>query len=57
MQEPAPSPLQSPMCPYCQHSQATRVTFTPWGGVVGPFVFSLVKCDACEKQYNGRSGR
>lgn len=44
-------------CPYCRHDEASRVTFTPWGGVVGPMVFSLVKCTACAKQYNGRSGR
>jgi hypothetical protein len=44
-------------CPYCRHDQATRVTFTPWGGVVGPLVMSLVKCEACAKNYNGRSGR
>jgi hypothetical protein len=44
-------------CPYCSHAGATTVKFTPWGGVVGPLVLSLVKCDQCDRQFNGRSGR
>jgi hypothetical protein len=44
-------------CPHCQHAAATRVRFTPWGGVIGPFVLNLVKCSACGSQFNGKSGR
>ena len=43
-------------CPYCRHDAADRVKFTPWGGVIGPFLLSLVKCTGCGGQYNGRSG-
>ena len=43
-------------CPYCSHESADRVKFTPWGGIVGPFVLSLVKCTGCGSQYNGKSG-
>lgn len=43
-------------CPYCNASEASRVRFTPWGGVVGPRLFSLVKCTDCGKHFNGRSG-
>ena len=44
-------------CPYCSHEDASRVTFTPWGGVVGPWVLSLVRCTGCTRQYNGRTGK
>src|SRR3954467_7880482 len=43
-------------CPYCRHDDANRVTFTPWGGIIGPFVLSLVKCSLCGGQYNGKHG-
>jgi len=43
-------------CPFCQHDAAQPVRFTPWGGVVGPRLLSLVKCKSCGKQFNGRSG-
>lgn len=46
-------------CPFCQtQGHAPKpVRFTPWGGVVGPRIFSLVKCTSCGGQYNGKSGR
>ena len=44
-------------CPFCQKQVSEKVVFTPWGGVIGPRVFSLVKCKSCGGQYNGRSGR
>ncbi len=44
-------------CPNCEKEHATRVRFTPWGGVIGPRVFSLVRCGGCGEQYNGKSGR
>jgi hypothetical protein len=44
-------------CPFCRNDEATAVKFTPWGGVVGPRIFSLVECDGCGKQYNGKNGR
>jgi hypothetical protein len=44
-------------CPHCQQSSATPVRFTPWGGVVGPFLLNLVKCTACGSHFNGKSGR
>ncbi len=43
-------------CPYCQAQHANKVRFTPWGGVLGPAVFSLVKCEPCGKHFNGKSG-
>ena len=44
-------------CPFCQNEKAQRVRFTPWGGVIGPFLLSLVKCAGCGGHFNGRSGR
>ena len=44
-------------CPSCAHDTAHRIQFTPWGGVIGPRLLSLVKCGACGMQYNGKSGR
>jgi hypothetical protein len=44
-------------CPFCQHDLSKPVRFTPWGGVVGPRIFSLVKCTGCGGQFNGKSGR
>jgi hypothetical protein len=44
-------------CPICRKEEATPVRFTPWGGVVGPMVFSLVKCDGCGLQFNGKNGQ
>lgn len=43
-------------CPYCQAQQAAKVRFTPWGGVIGPSLLSLVKCEPCGKHFNGRLG-
>jgi hypothetical protein len=44
-------------CPHCQQNTATPVRFTPWGGVLGPMLLSLVKCSACGSHFNGKSGR
>jgi hypothetical protein len=43
-------------CPFCQHDSAQPVRFTHWGGLIGPRIFSLVKCAGCGNQFNGRSG-
>jgi hypothetical protein len=44
-------------CPYCKTDKAQRIRFTPWGGVIGPALLSLVKCAGCGGHFNGRSGR
>jgi hypothetical protein len=43
-------------CPYCQANAAAKVRFTPWGGVIGPKLLSLVQCIGCGKHFNGKSG-
>ena len=44
-------------CPYCQGEAAKPVRFTAWGGVIGPFMLSLVKCRDCGEHFNGKNGR
>lgn len=31
--------------------------FTWWGGLLGPKLLTHVKCRACGKQYNGKTGK
>lgn len=49
-------PVYAP-CPKCQNTQATAVTFTWWGGLVGPKLLSHVACTLCGAKYNGKTGR
>ena len=44
-------------CPFCRGDAAKPVRFTSWGGVIGPFLLSLVKCGCCGNHFNGRNGR
>lgn len=48
---------QFAQCPKCSDSNAKQVGFTWWGGVIGPKMFSHVKCQACGKTYNGKTGK
>jgi hypothetical protein len=44
-------------CPFCGcPGEADKVSFTWWGGVVGPALFTHVKCRDCGRCYNGRTG-
>jgi phage FluMu protein Com len=45
-------------CPNCEaRGDASRVGFTWWGGVLGPWMFSHVRCNDCGTCYNGRTGK
>ncbi len=44
-------------CPFCRHTHARPVSFTWWGGLVGPKILHVVECQGCRKQFNGRTGR
>jgi len=33
------------------------VKYTWWGGVLGPKIFNLVKCNSCGAEYNGKTGK
>ncbi len=44
-------------CPNCgSRGHATKVSFTWWGGIVGPAIISVVRCDRCGTAYNGKHG-
>ena len=44
-------------CPQCGGTNAEKVRFTWWGGVLGPKILKHVKCTQCGKAYNGKSGK
>jgi uncharacterized protein (DUF983 family) len=44
-------------CPKCSQSAAQKVSFTWWGGILGPKLLKHVKCGACGTGYNGKSGK
>ncbi len=44
-------------CPECDADAAERVSFTWWGGLIGPAMLSHVRCRNCGTAYNGKSGR
>lgn len=45
-------------CPYCGNpGHADRVSFTWWGGFLGPAILNHVQCRRCRQAYNGRSGQ
>ena len=43
-------------CPKCGASAPSKVSYTWWGGFLGPKLFNVVRCHRCAKQYNGRTG-
>lgn len=44
-------------CPQCGGTSSEKLKFTWWGGVLGPKLLTHVKCPACGKKYNGKSGK
>lgn len=44
-------------CPKCSASNPRKVTFTWWGGLVGPSMFTHVQCQRCNETYNGKTGK
>lgn len=44
-------------CPQCGGTNAEKLRFTWWGGVLGPKILTHVKCPACGKAYNGKTGK
>lgn len=44
-------------CPQCQNNEANPVTFTWWGGLLGPKMMTHVKCTQCGTAYNGKTGQ
>jgi hypothetical protein len=44
-------------CPKCSAESATYQSYTWWGGLLGPKLFTHVKCGSCSTTYNGKTGR
>jgi predicted nucleic-acid-binding Zn-ribbon protein len=44
-------------CPKCRQTNAEKVSFTWWGGIVGPKMLTHVKCPDCGEKYNGKTGK
>ena len=42
-------------CPKCQQSNAQQMSFTWWGGLIGPKILTHVKCQTCGAKFNGKS--
>jgi hypothetical protein len=45
------------ICYNCGADAGSRVTWTFWGGIIGPALISHVRCGRCGTTYNGRSGK
>jgi hypothetical protein len=44
-------------CPQCGSTDVKKVRYTLWGGLLMPLLLHQVKCNACGKTYNGKTGR
>ena len=44
-------------CPKCGSTNVKKVSYTLWGGALGPALFTHVKCQSCGTQYNGKTGQ
>jgi len=57
-QEPASTLMTGYVnCPRCGSSDIKKVTYTWWGGAVGPRLLNHVKCNSCGMAYNGKTGQ
>lgn len=44
-------------CPNCDSVKTKGVKWTWWGGVLGPKLVNLTKCEDCGYTYNGNTGK
>lgn len=44
-------------CPHCGSQDWAPVSFTWWGGVLGPKLMHHVKCARCRKTFNSKTGK
>jgi hypothetical protein len=44
-------------CPKCQCEFAKKISWTLWGGALGPALFNHVACFQCQTTYNGKTGK
>jgi rubredoxin len=56
LQPPQPA-QQYAACPKCGITNAKKVRYTWWGGLLGPAILSQVKCESCGTSYNAKTGK
>jgi ribosomal protein L37AE/L43A len=44
-------------CPNCSAKNAKAISFSIWGGAVGPKLLTHVKCQSCNTRFNGKTGQ
>ncbi|MEO8648743.1 MAG: hypothetical protein ABI539_06220 [Acidobacteriota bacterium] len=44
-------------CPRCGAGNAQKLSFTWWGGLLGPKLLTHVKCGNCAHKFNGKTGK
>src|SRR5215475_2183694 len=44
-------------CPQCQSQRIEKVSYTLWGGMIGPRLLNHVKCLDCKTTFNGKTGQ
>lgn len=44
-------------CPKCNNKNAEQLSFTWWGGILGPKILTHVKCRNCGATFNGKTGK
>jgi transposase-like protein len=44
-------------CPQCGSKQIQKVSYTLWGGMIGPRLLNHVKCQDCKATFNGKTGQ
>jgi len=44
-------------CPKCGGTNAEKMSFTWWGGIIGPRILTHVKCRNCAATFNGKTGK
>lgn len=44
-------------CPRCNSSDISKVEYSWWGGLLGPYLVHEVRCKKCGTSYDGSSGR
>jgi len=44
-------------CPNCQSTNVQKLSYTWWGGALGPSILTHCKCNDCGTTYNGKTGK
>ncbi len=57
MKPPDLSAAPALLCPNCGGAETKNVTFTWWGGALGPKILHHVECAKCGAGYNSRTGK